>query len=160
MSSIDIGAVDVDASSGSSWDGSDSDPELEVEVTHVVQQQKEEEEEGELDLELDESHKSSKTSPLPTKPTEGLPKGPSPRPAVQKTIANFFSDATVTVAQTQSTSPPPKNGRGKADEKAAARGGGSRCLPNSMLTTVLSEWVHAAGLWCNSTRRAAKGKLL
>ena len=132
MSSINISAVDVDASSGSSWNGSDS--ELEVEVTHVVQQQKEEEEED-LDLELDESHKSSKTSPLPTKPTEGLPKGPSPRPAVQKTIVNFFSDATVTVAQTQSTtspSPPPKkNGRGKADGKAAARGGGSRCLPNS-----------------------------
>ena len=54
MSSIDISAVDVDTSSGSSWDGSDS--ELEVEVTHVVQQQKEEEEEEELDLELDESH--------------------------------------------------------------------------------------------------------
>ena len=102
MSSIDISAVDVDASSGSSWDGSDS--ELEVQVTHVVQQQKEEEEEEEeLDLELDESHKSSKTSPLPTKPAGGLPKGPSPRPAVQKTIVNFFLDATVTVAQTQST---------------------------------------------------------
>ena len=100
MSSIDISAVDVDASSGSSWDGSDS--ELEVEVTHVVQQQKEKEEEEELDLELDESHKSSKTS-LPTKPAEGLPKGPSPRPAVQKTIVKFFSDATVNVAQTQST---------------------------------------------------------
>ena len=37
MSSIDIvGAVDVGASSESSWDGSDS--ELEVEVTQVVQQ--------------------------------------------------------------------------------------------------------------------------
>ena len=96
MSSIDISAVDVDASSGSSWDGSDS--ELEVEVTHVVQQQKEEEGEEELDLELDESHKSSKTSPLPTKPAEGLLKGPSPRPGVQNTIVNFFSDATVTVA--------------------------------------------------------------
>ena len=60
MSSIDISAVDVDASFGSSWDGSDS--ELEVEVTQVVQQQEEEEEEEEeLDLELDESHKSSKT---------------------------------------------------------------------------------------------------
>ena len=106
MSSIDISAVDVDASSGSSWDGSDS--ELEVEVTHVVQQQKEEEEEEELDLELDESHKSSKTSLFPTKPAEGLPKRPSPRPAVQKTIVNFFSDATVTVAQTQSTTSPPK----------------------------------------------------
>ena len=131
MSSIDISAVDVlvDASSGSSWDGSDS--ELEVEVTHVVQQQKAEEEEDELDLELDESHKSSKTS-LPTKPAEGLPKVPSPRPAVQKTIVNFFSDATVTVAQTQSTtSKKKKNGRGKADGKAAARGGGNRCLPNS-----------------------------
>ena len=68
MSSIDTSAVDVDASSGSSWDGSDS--ELEVEVTHVVQQQKEEEEVEELGLELDESHKSSKTSPLPTKPAE------------------------------------------------------------------------------------------
>ena len=49
MSSIDISAVDVDASSGSSWDGFDS--ELEVEVTQFVQQQEEEEEEGEeLDL--------------------------------------------------------------------------------------------------------------
>ena len=38
----------------------------------MQQQQKEEEEEEELDLELDESHKSSKTSPLPTKPAEGL----------------------------------------------------------------------------------------
>ena len=90
MSSIDISAVDVDASSGSSWDGSDS--ELEVEVTQVVQQQEEEEEEEELDLELDESHNSSKTSPLPTKLAAGLPKGPSPRPAVQKTIVNLFSD--------------------------------------------------------------------
>ena len=132
MSSIDISAVDVDASSGSSWYGSDS--ELEVEATHVVQQQKEEEEEEELDLELDESHKSSKTSPFPTKPAEGLPKGPSPRPAVQKTIVNFFSGATVTVAPTQSTtSPPPKNGHGKADGKAARLSGCSR--PRDYLTS-------------------------
>ena len=99
--------ADEDASSGSSWDGSDS--ELEVEVTQVVQkQEEEEEEEEELDLELDESHKSSKTSPLPTKPAAGLPKGPSPRPAVQKTIVNFFSDATV--AQS-TTSKAKKNGK-------------------------------------------------
>ena len=35
MSSIDIGAVHIGASSESSWDGSDS--ELEIEVTQVVQ---------------------------------------------------------------------------------------------------------------------------
>ena len=123
MSSIDISAVDVDASSGSSLDGSDS--ELEAEVTHVVQQQKEEEEEEEeLDLELDESHKSSKTSPLPTKPAEGLPKGPSPRPAVQKTIVNFFSDATVTVAQTQSTTSSPQK---KRPRKSGWKSGSKRC---------------------------------
>ena len=97
MSSIDIAhAIDVGATSdSSSLDSSDS--EVEVEVTQVVQQQQQQqqqqEEEGEEDLglELDESAKISRTCLLPTKPAAGSLKGSSPRPAVQKTIVNFFS---------------------------------------------------------------------
>ena len=108
---IDIDDIDVGASSdSSSLDSSDS--EVEVEVTQVVQQQQqqqqqqqEEEEEGEEDLglELDESAESSKTCPLPTKPAAGSLKGSSPRPAVQKTIVKFSSDATVARSTSKKT---------------------------------------------------------
>ena len=110
MSSIDIDAIDVGASSdSSSLDNSDS--EVEVEVTQIVQQQKqqqqqqEEEEEGEEDLgrELDESAKSSRTCPLPNQPAAGSLKGSWPRPAVQNTIVNFFYDATVARSTSKTT---------------------------------------------------------
>ncbi|CAN0463950.1 unnamed protein product [Ascophyllum nodosum] len=131
MSSINISAVDVDASSGSSWNGSDS--ELEVEVTHVVQQQKEEEEE-ELDLELDESHKSSKTSPLPPSPRKVCRRVHRPV-QLSKRLSSTFSQTPPSPSHRHRARHPlpkkKKNGRGKADGKAAARGGGSRCLPNS-----------------------------
>ena len=77
MSSIDIDAIDVGASSDSSNSLDSSDSEVEVEVVQVVQQQQQQqqqqEEEGEEDLglELDESAKSSRTCPLLTKPAAG-----------------------------------------------------------------------------------------
>ena len=52
---------------------------------------------------LDESVKSSRTCPLPTKPAVGSLKGSSPRPAVQKTIVNFFYDATVARSTSKET---------------------------------------------------------
>ena len=127
MSSIDLDAIDVGASSdSSSLDSSDS--EVEVEVTQVVQQQQQqqqhEEEEGEEDLGLeldDESAKSSRTCPLTTKPAAGSLKGSSPRPAVQKTIVNFFYDATVARSMSKKTAAKKrKEKRQQEVEKAAS----------------------------------------
>ena len=95
---------------------------MEVEVTQVVQQQQQEEQEAEEDLglELDESAKSLRTCPLPTKPAAGSLKGSSPRPAVQQTIVNFFSNVTVARSTSNKTAAEKRREKRKQKVKEAA----------------------------------------
>ena len=116
---------------------------MEVEVTQVVQkqqqQQQEEEVEAALGLELDKSAKRSRTCPLPTKPATGLLKGLSPRPAVQKTIVNFFYGATVARSTSKKTAAEKR--REKRQQEAAGGFSSLRlCLVNILFGRKQLAW--------------------